>query len=331
MAREVIDALRVRGRVPVLCGGTGLYLRAALDDFRLDEGLAKNGEKGEDSGLGEPSGSSRPAASVESSTPSDPAPPSTPSDPAESSRPAPPAAPVEPSGPAESVEPSRPAPPAAPSTPSDPAESRRPGASSTLRQRLTAQAEELGAEAFHGLLSSKDPQSAALIHPHNVRRVVRAFEFLEQGSSYARQHEGFAEFRALYPVRFVGISVEPEVLYQVIEQRVDGMLAAGLLDEVRSLLAAGFGEGITARQAIGYKELVPVLAGECCLADAVAQIKQSTRRYAKRQRSWFKRDGRIRWLDATDLHARALQGGLSGEDLTRLLLNRALHLLECTE
>ena len=121
------------------------------------------------------------------------------------------------------------------------------------------------------------------------------------------------------------------MLYQVIEQRVDGRLAAGLLDEVRSLLAAGFGEGITARQAIGYKELVPVLAGECCLADAVAQIKQSTRRYAKRQRSWFKRDGRIRWLDATDLHARALQGGLSGEDLTRLLLNRALHLLECTE
>jgi tRNA dimethylallyltransferase len=241
VARSAIDALLARGITPVLCGGTGLYVRSALDDFCFDEGR-------EDVALG-------------------------------------------------------------------------------LRERLTEQAERLGPEAFHALLAERDPQSAALIHPHNLRRTIRAFELLEQGTSYARQHEGFASFASVYPTRFIGLAVEPAVLYKGIERRVDGMVARGLLDELRGLLARGFREAATAQQAIGYKELVPVLEGQRSLEDAVAEIKQATRRYAKRQRTWFRRDARIEWLDVTELHRAALAGDLSTPELTAHLLERALAVL----
>jgi tRNA dimethylallyltransferase len=197
-------------------------------------------------------------------------------------------------------------------------------APSTLRERLTAEAEELGAEGFHALLAARDPQSAALIHPHNVRRVVRAFELLEQGTSYAAQHEGFATFRSVYPTRLIGLAVEPKLLSQAIERRVDAMVAAGLLDEVRGLMERGFREAATAQQAIGYKELVPVVEGRCSLEEAAAQVKQATRRYAKRQRTWFRRDARIEWMDVSDLHRLVLEGALGPADFARRLQERAL-------
>ena len=132
----------------------------------------------------------------------------------------------------------------------------------------------------------------------------------------------------MYPTRFVGVFVEPAVLYEVIERRVDEMMAAGLLEEVRGLVEAGFSEALTAQQAIGYKELVPVLEGRRGLDEAVAEIKQASRRYAKRQRTWFKRDGRIEWIDATDLHRAALTGGLDAERFALALLERAEELLQ---
>lgn len=250
-ARSVIDRMLTERKTPVLCGGTGLYVRVALDDFCLDERRENCDDAGEGAFYGD-----------------------------------------------------------------------------ELRARLTAQAEELGAEAFHELLVQRDSQSAGLIHPNNVRRVIRAFEMLEQGTSYAKQHEGFANFAALYPVRFIGIYVDSDVLYEVIEKRVDSMLAAGLLDEVRGLVDAGFRKAVTAQQAIGYKELVPVLEGNRSLEDAVAEIKQSTRRYAKRQRTWFKRDSRILWIDATDLHRKALRGELTAAQFTQGLLARTTDLLQ---
>jgi tRNA dimethylallyltransferase len=196
-----------------------------------------------------------------------------------------------------------------------------------LRSELQAQADELGAVAFHALLAARDPESAALIHPNNTRRVIRAFELLEQGMSYARQHEGFADFTAIYPTRFIGLSAEPAVLYELIDRRTDNMIAAGLLDEVRALITEGFREAATAQQAIGYKELVPVLEGSCTLEDATAEIKQATRRYAKRQRTWFRRDARIEWIDTTDLHRARLAGELSTQGFTQTLLEQALVLL----
>jgi tRNA dimethylallyltransferase len=270
-ARRVIEELRATNRRPVLCGGSGLYVRAALDGFDLDEqwdeGLAPVGQPAK-----QPAGQ-----------------------------------PV-----------------------SQPAEQPAASLSALLRSRLQAQAEALGPVAFYELLRQRDPESAALIHPHNVRRVVRAFEFLEQGTSYAARHEGFARFEARFPTRFIGLHVEPEVLCEVIDRRVDAMMAAGLLSEVRALLNAGLREALTASQAIGYKELVPVVEGRRPLAEAVAEIKQSTRRYAKRQRTWFRRDPRIQWLDVTAEHRDRLASSASRgnqADFTRLLPERALCLL----
>ncbi|HZL04601.1 MAG TPA: tRNA dimethylallyltransferase, partial [Coriobacteriia bacterium] len=139
------------------------------------------------------------------------------------------------------------------------------------------------------------------IHPNNVRRVVRALEMLEAGTSYADQAARFTERRSVYDVRMLGLAMDRAALYARIDRRVDEMLAAGLLEEVRSLLAGGFREALTAAQAIGYKELVPVVEHGTDLAAAVASIKQATRRYAKRQMTWFRADPRMMWIDVTEL------------------------------
>ena len=236
-ARSAIETICDRGKLPVVCGGTGLYVRAALDDFVFDKHYADT----------------TPLA---------------------------------------------------------------------LRTQLTAQAEEMGSEAFHALLAECDPQSAALIHPHNVRRVVRAFELLEEGTTYAEQQAGFSTYSSFYPTYYLGIEVAPAVLYEVINRRVDTLIEKGLLEEVRALVDAGYEHTSGFSQAIGYKELCSVLRGTEELFTAVERIKQATRRYAKRQRSWFKRDGRINWIDATDLHRAVLEGTLDHSSFLHTLCAR---------
>ena len=147
-------------------------------------------------------------------------------------------------------------------------------------------------------LEARDPASAAVIHPNNVRRVVRAFELLEEGASYAEQKQRLATVAPFVPAVQFGLAVEPAILNERIDARVDAMVAAGLVDEVRGLLAAGFRDGVTAPQAIGYKEIVEALDGNITLEEAVQAIKTATRRYGKRQRTWFRRDKRIRWVNA---------------------------------
>lgn len=169
-----------------------------------------------------------------------------------------------------------------------------------VRDRYTAYAQAHGNEALWRLLQERDPESAAVVHPNNVRRVVRAFELLEEGGSYARQKEQLASIPPYLPAVQFGLAVDPAVLNERINRRVEAMMDQGLLDEVQQLLARGFRQGVTAPQAIGYKEIVEALEGRCPLSDAVEAIKQATRRYAKRQRTWFRRDQRIFWLDATD-------------------------------
>ena len=101
--------------------------------------------------------------------------------------------------------------------------------------------------------------------------------------------------------RFLGLTMDRSLLYERIEARVDAMLAAGLVEEVEALVGAGLADALTAMQAIGYKELVPVVRGQADLADAVADIKTSSRRYAKRQLSWFRADSRVHWIDVTGM------------------------------
>lgn len=167
-----------------------------------------------------------------------------------------------------------------------------------VRERYMRFADEHGAEALWKELERIDPASAELIHPHNVRRVVRAFEMLSEGTDYASQHKRLQMMPQAVPAVFFGLEVEPSVLADRIERRVDAMVCLGLVDEVKSLLQQGFRKGITAPQAIGYKEIVSALDGETSLDDAVESIKTATRRYAKRQRTWFRKDNRIVWLSA---------------------------------
>ena len=175
-------------------------------------------------------------------------------------------------------------------------------AASPSRARLEELAERIGPEGMHALLAESDPASAELIHPNNVRRTIRALEMLQdEGVSYAIQAAGFGRRESVYRTAFVGLTMEREALYARIGSRVDAMLAGGLLDEVRRLLEAGYRDALTAAQAIGYKELVPVVEAGADLAEAVEQVKQATRRYAKRQLTWFRSDPRIAWLDVTSL------------------------------
>lgn len=171
-----------------------------------------------------------------------------------------------------------------------------------------------GKRELHDRLRSIDPASAARLHENDVRRVVRALEvFQVTGLTLSEQ-------AALDQARdgdFRGILFAPdwprETLYERIDRRVDGMLEEGLLDEVRALLRQGVPDKTTAMQAIGYKELVPVALGQARIEDAAAQIKQNSRRYAKRQLTWFRGDARTRWIGAE---------GRSARDISREIVER---------
>lgn len=167
-----------------------------------------------------------------------------------------------------------------------------------IRDRWAEYGKAHGVQALWDRLEERDPRSAALIHPHNARRVIRAFELLDDGTSYAEQHEGLSTIAQVAPAMQFGLAMTPSLLAQRIDERVDAMMEEGLLVEVEGLLSMGFRESLTAPQAIGYKEFVSYLEGETSLDEAVAAVKTATRRYAKRQRTWFRKDGRIRWLDA---------------------------------
>ena len=169
-----------------------------------------------------------------------------------------------------------------------------------VREHYNHLACEQGADALWELLRERDPASAAIVPAADVKRVVRAFELLEDGTSLAEQRAKLASIPQLVPACFIGLSVDPAALNARIDTRVDAMFDAGLVDEVARLLQSGFRDGITAPQAIGYKEVVAALDGETTMEEAASRIKTATHRYAKRQRTWFRKDRRIRWIDATD-------------------------------
>lgn len=166
------------------------------------------------------------------------------------------------------------------------------------RERWNAFAQEHGAEALWEKLNEVDAVSASVIPPADVKRVVRAFELLDDGTTYAQQKEKLAHIPQFVPACFIGLAVDPEVLRKRIRARVDRMIEQGLVDEVKGLLQSGFRNGITAPSAIGYKEIVSALDGNCSMDEAVEAIKTATSRYAKRQRTWFRKDKRIHWLCA---------------------------------
>jgi tRNA dimethylallyltransferase len=175
-----------------------------------------------------------------------------------------------------------------------------PGTESDVRGDLEEEAAAVGAERMHGRLAEMDPVAASKIEPANVRRTVRA---LEVAAITGRPFSSYAAAWDSYPpdrVRAAGVRLTPEQLSTRAEQRVQEMLAAGWIEEVERLVAAGFGGWLTSTQAIGYAELARHLAGELRLEDAVRQTVTRTRHLARRQMAWFRRDPRIRWFDAGD-------------------------------
>lgn len=209
-ARAAISDIQFRGKAPILCGGTGFYVRAALDDLDFAPGGQVNNQ---------------------------------------------------------------------------------------TREHYTRLARELGNEGLHALLARRDPESAALVHPNDVKRVVRAFEMLEAGESYAHRKRAFREVPELIPSVKIGLRMDRDLLYERIDERVDVMFSSGLVEEVMGLLEQGLREALTAREAIGYKEVVAALEGTCTMREAREDIKKATRHYAKRQITWLRSDGNIHWLD----------------------------------
>lgn len=169
-----------------------------------------------------------------------------------------------------------------------------------LREQLTRRAEQIGNEAIHAELRAVDPESADTIHPNNVRRVIRALEvYHATGVTKSELDRRSREVDSRYDAVVLGIRfADREQLYRRIDMRVDIMLEQGLLDEVRHLCDTGvFARSRTASQAIGYKELLGYIRGVACFDEAVEQLKTATRRYAKRQMTWFGAHGDVIWLE----------------------------------
>jgi len=217
LAREAIAGIHARGRVPVLAGGSGLYLRAALDNLEF------------------------------------------------------------------------------------------PGTDPAVRDRLEAELAAAGPEALHARLAALDPAAAAAILPSNGRRIVRALEVIEvAGRSFAAV---LPQYESRYPAVQVGLRVDRGELDRRIAERAERMWREGLADEVAGLERAGLREGRTASRALGYAQVLRFLAGEYGEDEARAQTILATRRFARRQEAWFRRDPRVIWLDASSRDAGALLDG----------------------
>ncbi|MEV7927659.1 MULTISPECIES: tRNA (adenosine(37)-N6)-dimethylallyltransferase MiaA [unclassified Kitasatospora] len=221
LARAEIDRLLAAGRTPVLVGGSGLYVRAAIDEMEF------------------------------------------------------------------------------------------PGTDPAVRARLEAELEEAGPLALHRRLAELDPAAAEAILTGNGRRIVRALEVIEiTGQPFTANLPGNT---AVYDAVQIGVAVPRPELDERITLRVDLMWRAGLLDEVRALERVGLREGRTASRALGYQQVLDHFAGECTEDEARAETVRATKRFARRQESWFRRDGRINWLsrpagtDPVELLERSLE------------------------
>jgi len=158
-----------------------------------------------------------------------------------------------------------------------------------IRENLIEFAEREGSERLHALLREADPETAKTLSHKNVRRVARALAFYKSTGQTIFSHNLTESKKPPQKnVFFFILAAERDELYKRINKRVDIMMECGLLEEVKGLLAEGYHGGLVSMQGIGYKELVRHLAGDCSLGDAIEQIKQNTRRYAKRQLTWFK-------------------------------------------
>ncbi|MFJ9430256.1 tRNA (adenosine(37)-N6)-dimethylallyltransferase MiaA [Streptomyces sp. NPDC101490] len=191
-----------------------------------------------------------------------------------------------------------------------------PGTDPAVRARLEAELEEYGPGVLHARLAGADPAAAHAILPGNGRRIVRALEVIEiTGKPFTANLPGPD---SVYDTVQIGVDVARPELDERIATRVDRMWEAGLVDEVRALEARGLREGRTASRALGYQQILTALAGECTEDEARAETVRATKRFARRQDSWFRRDPRVHWLSGAVEH----RGELPGQALS--LVERAV-------
>ncbi len=168
-----------------------------------------------------------------------------------------------------------------------------------IRQQLEREAaEEGGPDRLYARLQAVDPASTEKIHAHNVRRVIRALEYHTlHGRPISQHNEEERQRPPVYDAAFFVLTDDREKLYARIDSRVDSMMSAGLLEEVKWLRDLGLSPDHTSMQGIGYKEMLQYLNGECSLPEAAEAIKKHSRNYAKRQLTWFRREAAAEWID----------------------------------
>ncbi|MGN0406499.1 MAG: tRNA (adenosine(37)-N6)-dimethylallyltransferase MiaA [Bariatricus sp.] len=190
------------------------------------------------------------------------------------------------------------------------------------RRKLEEFAKENGAASLHERLRAVDPKAADEIHANNVKRVIRALEFYHQtGTPISKHNEEERKKESPYSFAYFVLNDERSRLYERIDQRVDQMLAEGLVEEVESLKRRGYRRNMVSMQGLGYKEILAYLDGECTLEEAVYILKRDTRHFAKRQITWFKRERDVIWLpkDAYDYDETAIL-----EAMLRILRERKI-------
>lgn len=166
------------------------------------------------------------------------------------------------------------------------------------RKELEAYAREHGAEALHEKLALVDPASAEMIHPNNIKRVIRALEFYEQtGKRISEHNETQRQRESPYAFAYFVLTDDRAHLYERINRRVDQMIEEGLINEVQALKDKGYTKQLVSMQGLGYKEILDYLDGNCTLEEAIYTIKRDTRHFAKRQLTWFKRERDVIWIN----------------------------------
>ncbi len=171
------------------------------------------------------------------------------------------------------------------------------GADEKIRQRLNDEAKQYGKTYLYNKLMKIDPDSAKKIHENDLRRVIRSLEvYYSTGVPISKQQRGWNNLSSTYNLAAIGLTMDREKLYERINARVDQQIKDGLIDEVKDLMKRGFTNSLTSMQAIGYKEIIPYLEGHCTLDEAVNKLKMNTRRYAKRQITWFNKEPSLNWI-----------------------------------
>ena len=169
------------------------------------------------------------------------------------------------------------------------------------RQEMVALEQEKGREYLYEMLKQADPEYAAIVHSNNVKRVIRALEYYhETGRKLSEHNAQQRENSSPYQFVYLVLNDEREILYDRIDRRVDQMMEAGLLQEVEALVKEGYERTFVSMQGLGYKEFFDYFDGKCTLEETVDIIKRDTRRFAKRQLTWFRREKEVCWMNKQD-------------------------------